>query len=128
MGFFKSFDKVDGAVNRGYARWVKWLWGVLLLPVVIYLGWAVWAAIWGPPSGPVTLIIHSELDRPILEFSVNGMAGGMRSRVIKAIRTGPVLVNQLAAEASAGIRQKLSGRSVPQEPNTMQGFVKRLAS
>ncbi|MCG0457872.1 hypothetical protein L6R44_17525 [Enterobacter cloacae complex sp. ECC445] len=76
MGFFKTFDKVDGAVNRGYARWGKWLWGALLLPVVIYLGWSVWAAVWGPPSGPVTLIIHSELDRPVLEFSVNGMAGG----------------------------------------------------
>ena len=75
MGFFKTFDKVDGAVNRGYARWGKWLWDVLLLPVVIYLGWSVWAAIWGPPSGPVTLIIHNEIDRPILEFSVNGVAG-----------------------------------------------------
>ncbi|MGX5089499.1 DUF3304 domain-containing protein [Enterobacter sp. UPMP2052] len=75
MGFFKTFDKVDGAVNRGYARWGKWLWGALLLPVVIYLGWSVWAAIWGPPSGPVTLIIHNEIDRPVLEFSVNGVAG-----------------------------------------------------
>ncbi|GJL43230.1 TPA: DUF3304 domain-containing protein [Enterobacter chengduensis] len=75
MGFFKTFDKVDGAVNRGYARWGKWLWGALLLPVVIYLGWSVWAAVWGPPSGPVTLIIHSEIDRPIRGFSVNGVAG-----------------------------------------------------
>ena len=75
MGFFKTFDKIDGAVNRGYARWGKWLWGALLLPVVIYLGWSVWAAIWGPPSGPVTLIIHNELDRPVLGFSVNGVAG-----------------------------------------------------
>ncbi|POU70678.1 hypothetical protein C3370_24605 [Leclercia sp. LSNIH7] len=75
MGFFNVFDKTDGAVNRGYARWGKWLWGALLLPVVIYLGWSVWAAVWGPPSGPVTLIIHSDLDRPVLGFSVNGVAG-----------------------------------------------------
>ncbi|WP_446030652.1 DUF3304 domain-containing protein [Lelliottia amnigena] len=76
MGFFNAFDKIDRAVNRGYARWRKWIWGALILPVVIYLGWSVWAAVWGPPSGPATLIIHSELDRPILGFSVNGMAGG----------------------------------------------------
>ena len=75
MGLFKAYKKIDGAVNRGYTRWGKWIWGALLLPVVIYLGWSVWAAVWGPPSGPVTLIIHSEIDRPILGFSVNGVAG-----------------------------------------------------
>ncbi|MBQ0463237.1 hypothetical protein J7S96_21755, partial [Enterobacter hormaechei] len=75
MGFFSVYKKIDGAVNRGYARWGKWLWGTLILPVVVYLGWSVWAAVWGPPSGPVTLIIHSEIDRPILGFSVNGVAG-----------------------------------------------------
>lgn len=75
MGFFSAYKKIDCAVNRGYARWGKWLWGALILPVVIYLGWSVWAAVWGPPSGPVTLIIHSEIDRPIRGFSVNGMAG-----------------------------------------------------
>ena len=76
MGFFRTYKKIDGAVNRGYARWGRWIWGALLLPVVIYLGWSVWAAVWGPPSGPVTLIIHSEIDRPIRGFSVNGVAGG----------------------------------------------------
>ncbi len=75
MGFFSAYKRIDGAVNRGYARWGKWIWGALLLPVVIYLGWSVWAAVWGPPSGPVTLIIHSEIDRPVLGFSVNGVAG-----------------------------------------------------
>lgn len=35
----------------------------------------MWAAVWGSPSGPVTLIIHSEIDRPVLGFSVNGVAG-----------------------------------------------------
>ncbi|MCG7782153.1 DUF3304 domain-containing protein [Lelliottia amnigena] len=75
MGFFSAYKKIDGAVNRGYARWGKCIWGALILSVVIYLGWSVWAAVWGPPSGPVTLIIHSEIDRPIRGFSVNGVAG-----------------------------------------------------
>ncbi|MEK9218632.1 hypothetical protein TYH27_05270 [Enterobacter mori] len=75
MGFFRTYKKIDDTVNQGYARWGKWLWGALVLPVVIYLGWSVWAAVWGPTSGPVTLIIHSEIDRPILGFSVNGVAG-----------------------------------------------------
>ena len=75
MGFFNSFDKIDGAVNRGYARWGKWIWGALLLPVVIYFCWSIWAAIWGPPSGAVKLVIHSQIDRPIRGFSVNGVAG-----------------------------------------------------
>ncbi|AYY06042.1 DUF3304 domain-containing protein [Enterobacter roggenkampii] len=75
MGFFSRLEKIDGGINGFYARWRKWIWGALLLPVVIYLGWSVWAAVWGPPSGPVTLIIHNELDRPILGFSVNGVAG-----------------------------------------------------
>ena len=75
MGFFKAYKKIDNGNNRGYARGGKWIWGALMLPVVVYLGWSVWAAVWGPPSGPVTLIIHSEIDRPILGFSVNGVAG-----------------------------------------------------
>ncbi|OVZ78966.1 DUF3304 domain-containing protein [Yersinia kristensenii] len=75
MGFFNRLEKIDGAVNRGYARWGKWIWGSLLAMVLAYGGWLVWASIWGPPTGPVTLIIHSEIDRPILGFSVNGVAG-----------------------------------------------------
>jgi len=75
MGFFKCFDRIDRTVTGGYSRWGKWIWGALLLPVVIYLSYSVWAAVWGPPSGPVTLIIHNELDRPVLGFSVNGVAG-----------------------------------------------------
>jgi len=79
MTFPNRLGKIDDAVNRGYARWCKWIWGALLLPVVIYLSYSVWAAVWGPPSGPVTLIIHSEIDRPILGFSVNGVAGANAS-------------------------------------------------
>ncbi|MFL4558324.1 DUF3304 domain-containing protein [Yersinia kristensenii] len=75
MGFFNRLEKIDGAVNRGYARWGKWIWGSLLAMVLAYGGWLVWVSIWGPPTGPVTLIIHSEIDRPILGFSVNGVAG-----------------------------------------------------
>ncbi|MCB5309799.1 DUF3304 domain-containing protein [Yersinia massiliensis] len=75
MDFFNRLEKIDGAINRGYAHWGKWIWGSLLAMVLVYGGWLVWASIWGPPSGPVTLIIHSEIDRPILGFSVNGVAG-----------------------------------------------------
>ncbi|WP_256852687.1 DUF3304 domain-containing protein [Pantoea sp. Fr+CA_20] len=79
MGFFKSYDKVNNAVDRGYARWGKWIWGSLLAVVLAYGGWLIWSSIWGPPTGPVTLIIHSEIDRPILGFSVNGVAGANSS-------------------------------------------------
>ncbi len=79
MDFFKRLEKIDGAVNRGYARWGKWLGAGLLLLVLGGCGWLVWASIWGPPTGPVTLIIHSEIDRPILVFSVNGVAGSNAS-------------------------------------------------
>ncbi|WP_436874175.1 DUF3304 domain-containing protein [Kosakonia sacchari] len=75
MGLFELFSKVDNAVNRGYARWGKWIWAALIAPFIIYGACIVWASIWGPPVGPVTLIIHSEIDRPILGFSVNGMGG-----------------------------------------------------
>jgi hypothetical protein len=76
MGFFNRLEKVDGAINRGYARWGKKIWLSLGLAVILYGGWIVWAAIWGPSTGGVTLIIHNQLDRPILGFSVNGVAGG----------------------------------------------------
>ncbi|MDK1251047.1 hypothetical protein QMS78_00790 [Cronobacter dublinensis] len=79
MGFYTRLEKIDAAVNRGYARWGKWIWLGLSLPVVFYAAWLVWASIWGPPTGAVTLIIHSELDRPVLEFSVNGVAGSNAS-------------------------------------------------
>ncbi len=34
MDFFKRLEKIDGAVNRGYARWGKWLGAGLLLIVL----------------------------------------------------------------------------------------------
>ena len=75
MGFFERYDRVDKAVNKGYARWGKWIWVALIAPFIIYGAYVVWAAVWGPPTGPVTLIIHNEIDRPIRGFSVNGVAG-----------------------------------------------------
>lgn len=76
MSFFNRLDK---AVNRGYSRWGKWIWAAIIAPFIIYGAYIVWAAIWGPPTGPVTLVIHSEIDRPILGFSVNGVAGANSS-------------------------------------------------
>lgn len=75
MGFFDRLEQVDGAVTRFYARRKVWIWGVLSLPVVFLLGWIVWVMFWAPPAGGVTLVAHSKIERPILGFSVNGMAG-----------------------------------------------------
>ncbi|MGU3412094.1 hypothetical protein ACLBW0_04775 [Enterobacteriaceae bacterium C34A] len=79
MGLFKRIENLDKAINLGYARWGKWIWAALVVPFIVYCAYIVWAAVWGPPTGPVTLIIHNELDRPILGFSVNGMAGANAS-------------------------------------------------
>ena len=76
MDFFERLERVDTAINRFYARRKVWVWGVLSLPVVFMFGWIVWVMFWAPPMGGVTLIIHSKIDRPILGFSVNGVAGG----------------------------------------------------
>ncbi|KKW50957.1 hypothetical protein XB02_09020 [Pantoea ananatis] len=75
MTSFNFLEKIDKTINEGYARWRKWIWGSLLAVALAYGGWLIWASIWGPPTGGVTLIIHSEIDRPILGFSVNGVAG-----------------------------------------------------
>jgi hypothetical protein len=75
MDFFGQLERVDSVINRFYARRKVWIWGVLSLPVVFLLGWIVWVMFWAPPMGGVTLVAHSKIDRPILGFSVNGMAG-----------------------------------------------------
>ncbi|WP_033783768.1 DUF3304 domain-containing protein [Pantoea sp. 9140] len=75
MTFFNALGEIDKTINKCYARCGKWIWGSLLAVVLAYGGWLIWAAVWGPPTGGVTLIIHSEIDRPILGFSVNGVAG-----------------------------------------------------
>ena len=75
MDFFQRVEQADKAVNRFYARWKVWVWSVVLLPVMYGVIWTVWMAFWGVPAGGVALIAHSKIDRPILVFSVNGMAG-----------------------------------------------------
>jgi len=75
MGFFNKLEQVDKAINRGYARWGKWVWGALSLPMLFVLGWIVWVMFWAPPAGGVALVAHSKIERPILGFSVNGVAG-----------------------------------------------------
>lgn len=72
MDWSSQFRRFDNAFNRFYARKAWMVWLILLSPG---LGSVAMAA-FGPPSGGVTLIIHSKLDRPILGFSVNGVAGG----------------------------------------------------
>jgi hypothetical protein len=86
-GLFTRLETVDGAVTRFYARRKVWLWSAVALPVVFVLGWMVWVMLWAPPIGGVTLIIHTRIDRPILGFSVNGVAGGNSWRLIPAINT-----------------------------------------
>ncbi len=100
MGFFERLERVDGAVNRFYARRKVWLWGVISLPVLFVLGWMVWVMFWAPPMGGVTLIIHTRLDRPILGFRVNGVAGGTRGRLTPRISMRVKMEKQPAAEVS----------------------------
>lgn len=59
MTFFNALGVIDKTINKGYARWGKWIWGSLLAVVLAYGGLLILASIWGPPTGGVTLIIHS---------------------------------------------------------------------
>ncbi|EAN4681861.1 DUF3304 domain-containing protein [Salmonella enterica] len=75
MGFFSQLEQFDQKLTRGYARWGRWVWRTLIaIPVLVVL-WNIGQSVWGGPSGGVILVIHSEIDRPILGFSVNGVAG-----------------------------------------------------
>lgn len=71
--------RADSELTQLYARRKRWLWGFLLTPFILMFAWTFWVANWGETAGGVTLIIHSRLDRPVLGFSVNGVAGGNAS-------------------------------------------------
>lgn len=76
MSLLSRLEKIDAALHRFWARWSRWLFSGLILLVLAWGLNLAWAVFYGPPTGGVRLIIHSELDRPILGFSVNGVAGG----------------------------------------------------
>ena len=75
MGLFTQLEKFDAALTRSYQIWGRWFWRSLIALAVGYVGYTAWQVTYGPPTGGVSLVIHSELDRPILGFSVNGVAG-----------------------------------------------------
>lgn len=79
MNLNNNIERIDVSLSRIYNRKKRWLWGVLLTPFILLFAWMFWVANWEEPESGVTLIIHSELDRPILGFSVNGVAGGNAS-------------------------------------------------
>ncbi|HEY2452109.1 MAG TPA: hypothetical protein VGI71_05745 [Scandinavium sp.] len=75
MNLNKDLERVDGSLNRLYARRKSWMWGILLTPFILLFAWMFWVSHWGEPAAGVTLIVHSKIERPILGFSVNGVAG-----------------------------------------------------
>jgi len=76
MNLLSRLEKIDASLHRFWARWSHWLGKGAILLIISLVLWQGWAVFFGPPTGGVALIIHSELDRPILGFSVNGVAGG----------------------------------------------------
>lgn len=79
MNLNKRLERIDSSLNRFYSKRKRWLWGILLAPFIIIFAGMFWVSHWEEPISGVTLIIHSELERPILGFSVNGVAGGNAS-------------------------------------------------
>ena len=100
MGLFTQLEKFDQKLTRGYARWGRWVWRTLIVVPVLVVLWNIGQAVWGGPRGGVILEIHSEIDRPILGFSVNGVA-----RMLLQM----VAVQQPVVVMLVGIRQRLSG-------------------
>ncbi|EOW6732685.1 DUF3304 domain-containing protein [Cronobacter dublinensis] len=76
MRLYHHLKRADSELTQLYTRRKRWMWGFLLTSFILMLAWTFWLANRREPAGGVTLIIHSRLDRPVLGFSVNGVAGG----------------------------------------------------
>ncbi|WP_105662962.1 DUF3304 domain-containing protein [Cronobacter dublinensis] len=76
MRLYNHLKRADSELTQLYTRRKRWMWGFLLTSFILMFAWTFWLANRGEPAGGVTLIIHSRLDRPVLGFSVNGVAGG----------------------------------------------------
>ncbi|EMG9309736.1 DUF3304 domain-containing protein [Proteus mirabilis] len=57
-------------------KYKRYLYTLIIIALFSWIGWFVWLVLWGPPQGGVSLVIHTQIDRPIRGFSVNGVAGG----------------------------------------------------
>ena len=73
---YSGLGRCGGADSISNILWKYWLsvprmTGIL----IIYGAYIPSAVILGLPTGPVALVIHSEIGRPIVGFSVNGGAG-----------------------------------------------------
>ncbi|MGX4746776.1 DUF3304 domain-containing protein [Providencia rettgeri] len=63
-------------ISQCLIQYKKRLLGLLLVAFLGWASWFTWLIIWGPPQGGVILVINTQIDRPIIGFSVNGVAGG----------------------------------------------------
>ncbi|ELY3771164.1 DUF3304 domain-containing protein [Cronobacter dublinensis] len=76
MRLYNHLKLADSELTQLYTRRKRWMWGFLLTSFILMFAWTFLLVNRGEPAGGVTLIIHSRLDRPVLGFSVNGVAGG----------------------------------------------------
>ncbi|EJQ6102038.1 hypothetical protein NX721_005217, partial [Escherichia coli] len=53
MGLFTRLEKFDQKLTRGYARWGRWVWRMLIAVPVLVVLWNIGQAVWGGPRGGV---------------------------------------------------------------------------
>lgn len=78
MFFLNRLVQKKRSANKFHIHWGMWLW-VPLIVVVIFGAYLFWGSSRNISAEPVTLIVHSKIERPILGFSVNGVAGANTS-------------------------------------------------